>query len=132
MADIPEPPTQVADALDGMPQPVRNALHHLRGLIFDVAATSPAVGAVTETLKWGQPSFVVPTGTPVRLGVSKSGVPALFVHCQTTVVSDARAVFGTDLSFEGNRAVLVPMGEPFPDAALRQVIHAALTYRLKP
>lgn len=113
-----------------MAQPVRDTLHHLRGLIFDVAATIPAVGAVTETLKWGQPSFAVQTGTPVRLGVSKSGVPALLVHCQTTVVSDARAFLGTDLSFEGNRAVLVPMDGPFPDAALRQVIHAALTYRL--
>ncbi len=99
-------------------------------MIFEVATETPEVGEVTETLKWGQPSYATATGTPVRLGVVTSGQPALFVHCQTRVIADARAVFGQELGFEGNRAVVLPVDAATSDDALRQIIHAALTYRL--
>ncbi|WP_299784690.1 DUF1801 domain-containing protein [uncultured Marivita sp.] len=103
----------------------------LRALVFDVAHGVPNPGPVSETLKWGQPSYAVRTGTPLRLGVTKSGLPAMLVHCQTTVIADARSVFDGDLRFEGNRAVVIPPNAVFPEAALRQVIHAAVTYRVK-
>ena len=130
MTCAPAIPDDVAAAFDALPQSKRSVLLQLRQMIFDVATKVPAAGAVTETLKWGQPSYAVVTGTPVRLGVTKAGVPAVFVHCQTTIVSGARSALETDLRFEGNRAVLVPPDRPFPEAALRQVIHAALVYRL--
>ncbi len=130
MTPAPAIPNDIAAAFEGLPALAQPVLLRLRDLIYEVAATVPGTTVVIETLKWGQPSYAVPTGTPLRLGVTKTGVPALFVHCQTTVVSDARLVLEPDLRFEGNRAVLVPQDMPFPEAALRQVIHAALTYRV--
>lgn len=130
MTDVPAIPDDIVAALDAQHDNVRPALVRLRGLIYDVVGTVPGAGDVTETLKWGQPSYTVSTGTPLRLGVTKAGVPALFVHCQTRVVSEARAHLAADLEFEGNRAILVPQDTAFPEAALRQVIHAALSYRL--
>lgn len=130
MTQTPAIPDDILAALDALPNSARPVLVRLRGVIFDVASTVPGAGDVSETLKWGQPSYAVSTGTPLRLGVTKTGIPSLFVHCQTSVVSDARSVLAADLQFEGNRAVLVAQDTAFPEAALRQVIHAALSYRL--
>jgi len=131
MIDAPAMPATVVPAFEAVPAEPRAVLLHVRALIFEIAAGLPDAARMSETLKWGQPSYAVPTGTPLRLGLTRDGQPALFAHCQTRVVADARAVLDTALEFEGNRAILVPMDRPFPDAALRQVIHAALTYRLR-
>lgn len=129
MRPAPPIPDDIQAALNVLPDAARPELVRLREAIFEVASTIQNAGQVTETLKWGQPSYAVATGTPLRLGITKTGGPAIFVHCQTTVVADARLALEPDLSFEGNRAVLVPQDRAFPDAALRQVIHSALTYR---
>ncbi|WP_218588604.1 DUF1801 domain-containing protein [Marivita hallyeonensis] len=130
MKVAPNPPPSVDAALAVHPEAIQTVLHELRALILDVASVTDGIGDVTETLKWGQPSFSVPTGTPLRIGVTKAGAPALFVHCQTTVIADARAVFSGDLRFEGNRAVVFDTDTALPESALRHVIRAALTYRL--
>ncbi|MEH2493651.1 hypothetical protein V1294_000130 [Bradyrhizobium sp. AZCC 1678] len=40
------------------PNPVKSKLLALRRLIFDTADTTEGVGALEETLKWGQPSYL--------------------------------------------------------------------------
>ena len=131
MSVSPPIPAEVQPAFDEVTPPERAVLLQLRSLIYSNVSEIPEAGAVTETLKWGQPSYSVPTGTPIRLGLTSSGTPALFVHCQTSVVSDARPVFDGDVVFEGNRAVLVPVDQAFPEEVIGQIIHAALTYRQK-
>lgn len=106
---------------------------HLRGLIFETAAATPAVGPVFETLKWGQPAYLTQqtkAGTTLRLGQPKTGGFAIYVHCQTTVISDFRALFPDDFAYDGNRAVLFRDRGDIDDDKLRLLILAALTYHL--
>jgi hypothetical protein len=49
---------KVAAVFKAYPPAVRTRLLALRELVFDVAATTPEVGRLTETLKWGQPSYL--------------------------------------------------------------------------
>jgi hypothetical protein len=42
------------------PQPMRRKLLALLQMIFDVAADMPGVGALEETLKWGQSAYLTP------------------------------------------------------------------------
>lgn len=125
-ADPPFANTDVAAAFDGQP-----ALLALRAMVFDVARELTSVGEITESLKWGQPSYATKTGTPIRLGHSKMGAPAIFVHCQSSVISDFAAVFGQDFEIDGARAVhLDPDSIDAQDGPLRKLIASALTYRL--
>lgn len=104
----------------------------LRALIFDIAATLP-VGRIEESLKWGQPSYNTPdtkAATPIRLGVTKGGDVAIFTHCQSTVMSDFRALAPPDMRFDGNRALHLDPDQPVPVDAITPLIRAALTYRL--
>ena len=82
----------IQKAFDDVDVPARDTLLVARDLIFDCAGDIE----VTECLKWGQPSYLAPKGSTLRLGVKKAGQAAIYAHCQSTVVSDFAAQFGTD------------------------------------
>ena len=123
-------PADVASAFSDLPESVRERLLGVRGLLFDTAARTAGVGEVVETLKWGQPSYLTvrpKSGSTVRLGISGDGRPALFCHCQTTLIGAFRDLYPDVFDFEGNRALVLKEGDP-PDAELAHCIALALTY----
>ncbi|MBB5515864.1 hypothetical protein FHS89_001884 [Rubricella aquisinus] len=122
--------TGVAAYIAAQPSETRARLSQLRALIHEVAQGDPRIGPLSESLKWGQPSFAAATGTPLRLEARDGGGIALLTHCQTSVISEMREALGTNVRFEGNRAMLLDASAPVPQDALRLMIHRALTYRL--
>jgi len=123
--------TGVEDAFNAFPPKERAALLHLRTLIFETAEETEGVGPLDETLKWGQPAYLTSrsrSGSTIRLGIAKSGEYAIYVHCQTTIMSDFRAVFEDQFRFDGNRAVLFSIEENVPEVPLKALIRDALTY----
>jgi len=119
------------------PKRIRAKLLALRKLILETAAKTPGVGALDETLKWGQPSYLTHetrSGSTIRIDRVKPQAGeereryALYVHCQTTLVSTFRQLYRDQLSFGGNRSILMDADRPLPKAALRHCIALALTY----
>lgn len=126
----PIPDVAVALAFDQHSPAIRARLLDLRGLILDVAAQTEGVGALTETLKWGQPSYLTTqtrSGTTVRVHAPDPQTSGLYVHCQSGVVDAARAQ-GLKLAFDGTRGALLPLDQPLPEADVRAFIALALTY----
>lgn len=124
----------VESVFEALPYPIKRQLLLLRSLVLRVAAETPEVGEVQETLKWGQPAYLTPasrSGTTLRLAPTKSGGYGIFVHCQTTVIADFRSVFDPALRFDGQRGILFDAHEEPDLNAMAPMIHAALTYRLK-
>lgn len=100
----------VADLFESYPPQLRSKLKELSGLILDVAATTPDVGALGEMLKWGQPSYLTTetgSGSTIRIDRVKSATPryAMYFHCQTDLVETFRELYPDNLKFEGNRAI---------------------------
>ncbi|NSX54865.1 DUF1801 domain-containing protein [Parasulfitobacter algicola] len=123
------PENDIAAAYDAFPKDVRNVLLELRRLILTTAIDTKEVSAVTEALKWGQPSYLTKTGTTIRLGRDKaSGRPAIFVHCQTSLVGEFRDMFPGVFDFQGNRAVILKDDVGSVIKPLQLCISAALTY----
>lgn len=128
--------SQVAAIFASYPPRAQKKLLALRQMIFDVAKRTPGVGALEETLRWGQPSYLTThsgSGTTIRLDQEhkQPGQLALYVHCQTTLVADFKAAHGDALQFAGSRAVLLAEAGSLPRAALRRFIEMALTYHQK-
>ena len=125
----------VAGVFDAYPANVRQAMLALRELIFDTAAGTAGVGALQETLKWGEPAYLPAnkSGTTVRIDWKEKQPEryALYVHCQTTLIDTFRTLFPHDFEFEGNRAILFRLGDPLPRDALSLCIAEALTYHLR-
>ena len=132
------PPFQsalVAEKFASFPTATRDGLLALRHLIFETAEATPGVGALEETLKWGQPAYLTPqtkSGSTLRLGRPKHGGFALYTHCQTTLLSEFKALFPVEFDYEGVRAIRFKDGEPIPLDKLRLLVSRALTYHLKP
>lgn len=132
--DPPFDDPNVEAAFASFPRPVRDSLLALRRLIFETAEATPEVGALQETLKWGQPAYLTPetkSGSTIRLGLPKDGGFALYANCQTTIISDFRSIFPDDFVYEANRAVRFRDGDfPQPDK-LAFLIRSALTYHVR-
>ena len=127
---MPAIPPNVAAVYDGFPTTARNVLLNVRALIFQTAATNPSVGPLTETLKWGQPSYLTEatkSGSTVRLDHTQDcGV--IYLNCKTTLVDTMREIYPDTFTYQGTRAVLFPLDQPLPNDALAHCIEMALTY----
>jgi hypothetical protein len=132
----------VASVFQSYPGKLKARLLSLRRLILATAAATPGVGAVEETLKWGQPSYLTAatgSGSTIRIDrvrpESKTDAGdryALYFHCQTGLVATFRELYSGTLTFGGNRSILLAADQPVPREALRHCIALALTYHLKP
>lgn len=125
----------VAAVFDGYPAALRAKLLALRGLIFDTAAELPGVGALHETLKWGQPSYLTPTtksGSTIRIdrATSSDDRYAIYFHCQTDLVATFRELYPDDLTYDGNRGIILNADDRLPEQPLRHCIGLALTYHV--
>lgn len=123
----------VAAVFGAYPEPLRARLLALRRLIFDTARTTGGVGALEEALKWGQPSYLTTetkSGSTIRIDRVKSAANryAVFFHCQTDLVETFRELYPTELSYGGNRSILLNADDDIPEQALRHCVALALTY----
>jgi hypothetical protein len=126
----------VQAAFDAYPKPLRPKLLALRRLILDTAKTTEGVGAIEETLKWGQPSYLTPetkSGSTIRIDAIKSGAGqyAVYFHCQTNLVETFRELYPSEFSYGGNRCIILNAADDVPEPALRHCVALALTYHLK-
>lgn len=123
----------VAAKFETYPTAQRRQLLALRDMVFNVAAATPGVGRIKETLKWGQPSYLTPetkSGTTVRIDAHPAGGAAIYVNCQTNLVETFKAHYPA-LSYEGVRAVVLPPDAPLPKDALRHILALTLTYHAR-
>src|SRR5882724_3213235 len=116
------------------PRPIKAKLLALRRLILDTAKTTKGVGALEESLKWGQPSYLTTetkSGSTIRIDQVKPapGQYALYFHCQTDLVETFREIY-PELNYGGNRSILLSAEDRLPEAALRHCVALALTYHL--
>jgi Domain of unknown function (DU1801) len=113
----------------------RTRLQALRRLILETANTTAGVGALRETLKWGQPSYLTTetkSGSTIRIDQVKSASDqyAIYFHCQTDLVETFRELYPRELNCVGNRCIVLNLADPLPEAALRHCVALALTYHL--
>lgn len=126
---------KVAAAFGAYPPAVRGRLMALRELVFEAAAATPGVGHLTETLKWGQPSYLTEetrSGSTVRIDKLKSGNGcAVYFHCQSGLVGQFRELYSGKLVFQGERAIVLDGDGRVPERELRHCIALALTHHLR-
>ena len=126
---------KVAAVFKAYPPALRSRLMALRELVFDIASSTEGVGPLTETLKWGQPSYLTQetgSGSTVRIDRRKKGDGyAIYFHCQSGLVPTFRELYPDTFRFDGKRALLFEPGERLPVRALSHCIGLALTHHLR-
>lgn len=127
---------KVAAVFEAYAPDVRTRLMALRETMFEVAAATRGVGPLTETLKWGQPSYLTEetgSGTTVRIDRLKGeeGGYAVYFHCQSGLVGQFRELYPKTFAYKVERALLFGPKTRVPARELRHCIALALTHHLR-
>ncbi len=112
------------------PDDIRPKLLALRALILNTALDLN-LGKVEESIKWGEPSFSVKTGSPIRIDwkVKSPEYYYIFFNCKTKLVDTFRELYGGTLAFEGNRAIRLKLSDPLPEQSIKSCFKLALLYK---
>ncbi|MTI01005.1 DUF1801 domain-containing protein [Roseibium sp. RKSG952] len=120
----------ISAAFDALPQDTRTGVLKLRELIFETAQELPKALPLQEALRWGQPAYLAPKGSTIRLGGHKSARFALFVHCQSRLMCEFTSAFPGEDRIDGNRAILFDSPDQIDETRHGWLIARALTYHL--
>jgi uncharacterized protein YdhG (YjbR/CyaY superfamily) len=112
------------------PKAVKAKLEFLRALIVETASEQEDINEMEETLKWGEPSYLVKKGSTIRMDWKKKnpGQYAMYFKCTSKLVPTFREVYGDLFTYENNRAILFGLEAEVPVAELKDCIRLALTY----
>lgn len=128
MCLLSNPPENVGAVFDTAPESSRAGMMYLRERILEVANDMGIT--VEEALRWGQPAYLAPKGSTLRLGVPKTGGFAIYAHCGSSLIGDFASV-APDAKIEGRRAVCFNDLDEAKAQPLELLIAAALTYHLR-
>ncbi len=119
----------VEEKFDSYPNDARTRLYEIRELIFDVA-TYDSIGELTETLKWGEPSYLSKNGSTVRMNwsIKNPEVVSVYFNCNTILVETFKELFQDTFIYKGNREIVLPLSKGVPIVELRSCISMTLRY----
>lgn len=121
---------EVEEVFTNYPEAARKKLSHLRFLILETAEEIQQISRLEETLKWGEPSYLVKGGSTIRIDW-KEKTPdqyAIYFKCTSKLVPTFKRYFGNIFRFEGDRAIIFRMEDSIPKSELKKCIKAALLY----
>jgi len=123
---------KVEEKFNSYPKEIREKLEYLRQLIIETASEIETITELEETLKWGEPSYLVKKGSTIRIDW-KTKTPqqyALYFKCTSKLVLTFKEIYGDFFSYEKNRAIIFKMNDQIPKEALKECIGLALQYHL--
>ena len=126
--------TQVAELFKNYPKEIQQCLFVIRQLILDLADSNKQVGAIEETIKWGEPSYITSKanyGSTIRLSWKKINPEqyAVYFNCKTTLVDTFKEIYSAIFKYEGSRGIIFNAHDKIPVDALSDCITMALTYK---
>lgn len=121
---------RVVEKLTSYPSEVKKKLEFVRDLIFETAEDIESIDEIEETLKWGEPSYLVKKGSTVRMDwkAKKPDQYAIYFKCTSKLVTTFRQVYGDKFQYEKNRAIVFELQEQVPIEETKECIKLALTY----
>lgn len=111
------------------PEKAASVARRIKHLIYE-SAENGSISNIEESLKWGEPSFKAPKGTPIRMDWKEKSPDKFFIffNCQTSIINTLRVVFKDILDFEGTRSIVLNLDEALPEEILKRCFAVALKY----
>ena len=118
----------IAEKIELYPEIAKSRFLEIRSLIFEIAKENE-LGQIEETLKWGQPSYLCKSGSTIRIDwqLKNPNTLEIFFNCKTILVETFKEIFRGELTYKGNRVVVISLEDPVP-LELQTCILMALNY----
>ncbi len=123
----------VASVISSYPAEIIPKIMKLRSLIIDAAAELEVGNQLMETLKWGEPSYLAPQASTIRIAwrPAKPAEYGLFFNCKTVIIETINEIYPSQFNIEGKRGLLFNMNEKLPAKIVKHCIVLALTYHTR-
>lgn len=115
---------------EAYPEEVKPQMQDLRQIVLDTA-DELGLPKLTETLKWGEPSYLNKKGSTIRMDWKEKAPEqySLYFICNTNLVNTFQTIYPTTFRYEGNRAMHFGLNEELPLTELKHCIGLALRYK---
>jgi len=122
----------VEPKFESYPKEIRPKLEYLRNLIIETAKETESIEEIEETLKWGEPSYLVKKGSTIRIDwkPKKPEQYAMYFKCTSKLVLTFQEVYGDLFKYEKTRAILFSLEDEVPKKELKKCIASALKYHI--
>lgn len=122
--------SSVKEKFPTYPEEVAILLHKIRELIYIVAKQENIVD-LTETLKWGEPSYASNVGSTIRFDWKAKSPKqyCLYFNCRTKLIGTFEEVYGDTFIYDGTRAIVFIVGQTIPIKELSHCISMSLRYK---
>jgi hypothetical protein len=119
----------VKQVLESYPSAATEPALRLRTTIYQ-CANELGIDDLTETLKWGEPSYLNKQGSTLRFAwyEKNADVLSIFVNCNSKLMSWVESRHPHVFKTVGKREIQLPIDQPWPEKALKDVITLALNY----
>ncbi|MGX9415957.1 DUF1801 domain-containing protein [Vibrio sp. WJH972] len=120
---------QIESKFASYPIEAQRQLENVRQLILTVAEEN-GLGAVEETLKWGEASYLVKSGSTIRMDWKPKDpdVIKVYFHCQTILIETFKEIYPDEFEYEGKRAIVIPLSASTGGGPLSHCLEMALLY----
>ena len=121
---------ETAKKIKSYPKEIQTKLNYLRQLIIDTASENDQIEELEETLKWGEPSYLVKKGSTIRIDW-KAKTPdqyAMYFKCTSKLVKTFKEVYPNTFNYEKTRAIVFKLEDKVPKKELKLCINSALMY----
>lgn len=120
----------VKTVFERYPDNIRPKIDNLRRLIIESANELSTIDTLEETLKWGEPSYIAPYGSTIRIDWNEKtpGFYSVYFKCTSKLVVTFKEVFGPLFKYENDRAIRFEIEENIPESELKECIKASLMY----
>jgi hypothetical protein len=121
---------EIKEKFDRYPNHIKPLMLELRSMVFSTAEEM-GLGEINESLKWGEPSYQVKNGSPVRIDWKPEHPDQyyLFFNCQTKLIDTFRELYSDALEFEGNRAIVLHVDNDLPVNTIKHCLELAMRYK---
>ena len=121
---------QVAQVIKHYPPQAKSVFNHVRKIVISAAKESGGLANTTETLKWGEPSYLTDGGSTVRMKWTEKEPDqfSLYFNCHSILVETFKELYQDEFTFDGNRAISFPLKGKLPNAALKHCISMSMQY----
>ncbi len=121
---------QIAEVVEHYPPQAKKVFKQVRGLVVNAANAISGLDNTTETLKWGEPSYLAEGGSTVRMKWTEKHPDqfSLFFNCNSILVETFREIYKDEFTYDGNRALSFGLNDPIPEEALEHCLSMAMQY----
>ncbi|AGH80879.1 hypothetical protein PCNPT3_04685 [Psychromonas sp. CNPT3] len=112
------------------PKHIAVLLGNIRDLILSVAKKDDRI-KITETLKWGEPSYISNIGTTIRFDWKAKSPQqyCVYFNCKTSLIETFKEVYGDTFIYDGHRAIIFKINQELPLKELSHCISMSLRYK---